>query len=456
MHKALQKISSEYGPFLQLRVFNFPVILVSSASVVYEIFKAHDLNVSSHGDIGIDECLVFGASGFIKAPYGDYWKFMKKIMVTKMLGPQSLERSRGIRAVELEGFYQNLLDKAMKKQIVNICEEALRLVNSTLGKMCLGSSFLQEKDEEEKVLKLSVEFAALSQKIFLTQVLRKPLEKLRILPFKKEIMNVSNKYEELLERIIVKHEEKVDEHEANEIMMDTLLAAFRGENAEYKINRKHIKALMAELFFGAGDTTSQIAQWGMAEILNNPRILERLREEIDCVVGKLRLIQETDLPMLPYLQAIIKETLRLHPPGVLLPREFQQGCTIRGFYIPKGTPLVINAYAVMRDPDFWKDPNEFKPERFLGQEEETREKALKFLPYGVGRRGCPGSNLASSLVETAIGVMVQCFDWKIEGEEINMEEASGRALLALAHPLKCTLTPRIPNPLPSNLQIPSS
>ncbi|ESQ32913.1 hypothetical protein EUTSA_v10004040mg [Eutrema salsugineum] len=449
IHKSFQKISSKYGPFLHLRIFNVPIILVSSASVAHEIFKNHDKNVSSHGAIGIDECLVFGTSGFIKAPYGDYWKFMKKLVIANMLGLQALERSRAVREVEMDRFYRNLLDKAMKKESVEIGEEAMRLVTCILGKMSMGRSFSRESDEA-KVTKLSLEFASLTQKIFLGQLLRKPLEKLGISPFKREIMNVSYRFDELLEKMIVKCEEEEEEHQGCEIM-DAFLAAYRDEDAECNITRNHIKALLAELYFGAGDTSSKTAQWVMAEIINHPKILEKLREEIDSVVGKTRLIQETDLPKLPYLQAVIKESLRLHPPGALLPREFEQECKIGGFYIPKGTPLVINAYAVMRDVDSWQDPDEFKPERFLEKEEVGREKILNFLPFGAGRRSCPGSNLAYILVGTAIGVMLQCFDWQIQGDKVNMEEATGRAFLALAHPLHCTPLPRILNPLPSDL-----
>lgn len=215
---------------------------------------------------------------------------------------------------------------------------------------------------------------------------------------------------------------------------------------------------MQELFFGAGDSSASTTQWAMAEIISNPNILGRLREEIYSVVGKERLVQETDLPKLPYLQAVINETLRLHPVGAVLPREVQQGCTVGGFYIAKGTTLVINSYAVMRDPDYWEDPNKFKPERFLvassgsWQEEERREQAMKFLPFGGGRRRCPGSNAAYIIVGTAIGVMVQCFDWRID--EVNMEETPGfKFFMALAHPLECIPFSRTPNPLPSNLQI---
>ncbi|CAA7023944.1 unnamed protein product [Microthlaspi erraticum] len=456
IHKCFHNISSKYGPFLHLHIFNVPVVLVSSASMAYEIFKAHDMYISFRGDVAIDECVVFGSFGFLRAPYGGYWKVVKKIITTKGIGPQALERSLGVREVELERFHKNLLDKAKKEESIEFGEEAMRLVNNTLGKLSMGSSFSVEDNDGEKVSEFTVKLAALSPLFFVAQIFNKPLEKLGITLLKWEIMKVSERFEELLENILVRYETKMDDHQGTEFM-DTLLAAHRDENAEYKITRKNIKALFAELFFGAGDTSSSTTRWAMAEVLNNPKIIERLREEIDSVVGTTRFVQETDLPKLPYLQAVVKETLRLHPVAPVLSREFEKGCTIGGFYIPKGTSLVINAYALMRDPGFWEDPNEFKPERFLTcartrQEEERREQALKYLPFGSGRRGCPGSSLAYILVGTAVGVMVQCFDWDIKGDnKVNLEEAFGlRFFSSLAHPLQCTPCPRIINFLPSD------
>ncbi|KAL9298924.1 putative cytochrome P450 [Arabidopsis thaliana] len=440
-HKSLQKLSSKYGPLLHLRIFNVPVILVSSASVAYEIFRAHDVNVSSRGVAAIDESLLFGSSGIITAPYGDYWKFMKKLIATKLLRPQSLESSRGIRGEELTRFYNSLLDKARMTESVEISTEAMKLVNNTLCRMSMGRSFSEENGEAEKIRGLVGESYALTKKMFLASLLRKPLKKLRISLFEKEIMGVSDRLDELLERILVEHEEKLHEEHQGTDMMDVLLAASGDENAEYNITRNHIKSFFVEIFIGATDTSVQTTQWTMAEILNNPNVLERLRKDIDSVVGKTRLIQETDLPNLPYLQAVVKEGLRLHPPGPLLVRTFQERCKIKGFYIPEKTTLVINAYAVMRDPDSWEDPDEFKPERFLssssGQEDE-KEKPFKYLPFGGGRRGCPGGNLAYIFVGTAIGVMVQCFDWKIKGDKVNMEETFEGMNLSMVHPLKCT------------------
>ncbi|KAJ4869997.1 hypothetical protein Rs2_48415 [Raphanus sativus] len=232
-------------------------------------------------------------------------------------------------------------------------------------------------------------------------------------------------------------------------LMDVLLAAYRDENAAYKITRNHIKSFCVDLLF-AGITNSALPiQWTMAEIINSPKTLERLRGEIDSVVGTTRLIQETDLPNLPYLQAVVKEGLRLHPPEPIFERFSQEGCKVGGFYLPEKTTIMVNAYAVMRDPHYWEDPNEFKPERFL-EEEERKEQTLKYIPFGSGRRGCPGENLAHIFVGTAIGVMVQGFEWRFKEEKVNMEEALAGLSLTMAHPLKCTPVARTLNPLTSS------
>ncbi|CAA7028074.1 unnamed protein product [Microthlaspi erraticum] len=452
VHKSFHKLSSKYGDFLHLRIFNVRIVLVSSASVAHEIFKVQDLNVSSHGHSPFDESLVFGSYSFLMAPYGEYWKFMKKLMVTKLLGTQALERSGGVRAKELEKLYSNLLDKAMKKESVDIGKEAMKLTNNSICKMMLGKSISEENGEAEKFNHLITEGFGMMKKAFLSAILHRPLEKLGISLFKKEIMSVSSRCDELLDRIFKEYEEKPEDHQGSDIMADVLLAAYRDKNAEYKINMNQIKSLIMDLIGAGTDTSVQAIQWTMAQMINNPKILERLREEIDSVVGKTRLIQEADLINLPYLQAVVKEGLRLHPPFPIVVRLFRRGCKVKGFYIPKNTLLVVNSYAVMRDPNVWENPEEFKPERFIGSssrsgqvEDEIRE--LKYLSFGGGRRACPGSNLTYIVLGTAVGMMAQCFDWRIDEDKVNMEEARGSFTLSMAHPLKCTPIPRTLNPL---------
>ncbi|VVA96944.1 unnamed protein product [Arabis nemorensis] len=186
----------------------------------------------------MERSLIFRSSGFITAPYGDYWKFMKELMVTKFLGPQALERLRGVRADEVARFHSNMLDKAMNKKSVNIREEVMKLINNSICKILMGRSC---SEDVERVRGLVTETDALSKKRLLASLLRRPLEKLRIPLFKKEIMGVSCRYDELLERILLEHEEKLKEQGMD--LMDVLLEAYGDENAEYKITRNHIKSL---------------------------------------------------------------------------------------------------------------------------------------------------------------------------------------------------------------------
>ncbi|KFK39878.1 hypothetical protein AALP_AA3G300300 [Arabis alpina] len=393
-----------------------------------------------NGDKVYMEEAVAGMTLNMAYPLKSYEIFKTQDVNISFRGPQALERSRGVRADELERFYMSLVDKAMKNESVDIGKEAMKLTNNSICKMIMGRSCSEENGEAERVRDLVTESTALTMKIFLANMFYKPFKKLRISLFKKEIMSVSCRFDEVLEKIFEQHEKKPDEDQDTNLM-DGLLAAYRDENAEFKFTRNHIKSLFVDLLVAGSDTSRHGTQWTMAEIINHPSVLERLKEEIDYVVGKTRLVQETDIPNLPYLQATVKEGLRLHPPGALFARTSGEECRIRGFYVPENTPLVVNAFAVMRDPNCWEDPNEFKPERFLASsgsgKEDEKEKALKYIPFGAGRRRCPGVNLAYIFVGTAIGVMVQCFDWKIEGDKVNMEEAPRALVLTMAHPLKC-------------------
>ena len=157
IHRSLQKLSSKYGSNLYLRIFGFPIVLVSSASVAYEIFRAHDVNISSRGFLPTDDSLFAGSFSIISAPYGDYWKFMKKVLVTNLLGPQALERSRRVRGDELDRFYNNLFDKAVKKETVEICEEALKLTINSICKLIMGRCCLEEGGVVERVKGLANE-----------------------------------------------------------------------------------------------------------------------------------------------------------------------------------------------------------------------------------------------------------------------------------------------------------
>lgn len=180
----------------------------------------------------------------------------------------------------------------------------------------------------------------------------------------------------------------------------------------------------------------------MSLLLNNPHVLIKAQAEIDSQIGFDRLIDDLDLNKLPYLRCIINETLRLYPTTpLLIPHESSEECTIAGFRIPRGTMLLVNAWGIHHDPKNWEDPREFKPERFEGVEGTKAGDGFKLIPFGSGRRSCPGESLAMRNVGLALGSLIQCFEWKGIGEDfVDMTEGIGltmpkaQPLLANCHP----------------------
>lgn len=190
--------------------------------------------------------------------------------------------------------------------------------------------------------------------------------------------------------------------------------------------------------FAAGtDTSSSTTEWAIAELIRNPGLMVSIQKELDTVVGANRLVNEMDLAHLPYLEAVVKETFRLHPSTPLsLPRVANESCEIFNYHIPKGATLLVNVWAISRDPKEWSNPLEFKPERFLpgGEKFDVDIKGTNFevIPFGAGRRICAGMSLGLRMVQLLTATLVHAFDWELENgllpEKLNMDEAYGLTL----------------------------
>ncbi|GKD24696.1 cytochrome P450 93A3-like protein, partial [Tanacetum coccineum] len=187
------------------------------------------------------------------------------------------------------------------------------------------------------------------------------------------------------------------------------------------------------------DTSAITVEWTLAELINHPNIMKKAVEEIDQVVGKNRLLQESDIPNLSYLQAIVKESLRLHPVVPLIQRLSTEDCTLGGYHIPANTTIFLNVWEVGRDPTHWENPLEFMPERFENKQLDVRGQHFHLVPFGGGRRMCPGTSLALMVAHATLGSMIQCFDWKAGKDgnlnSVDMEEGIG-VTLPRANPLE--------------------
>lgn len=205
------------------------------------------------------------------------------------------------------------------------------------------------------------------------------------------------------------------------------------------------------MFTAGTDTSSSTVEWAIAEIIRHPKILAQLKQELDSVVGRDRLVSELDLAQLTYLQAVVKEVFRLHPSTPLsLPRIAAESCEINGYQIPKGSTLLVNVWAIARDPDVWTEPLEFRPERFLPRGEkpsvDVRGNDFELIPFGAGRRICAGMSLGLRMVQILTATLIHAFDWDLADglmpEKLNMDEAYGLTLQR-AVPLSVHPRPRL-------------
>lgn len=195
---------------------------------------------------------------------------------------------------------------------------------------------------------------------------------------------------------------------------------------------------MQTLFSSGTDTSAGTMEWVMSLILKHPKVLQKAQSELDYCVGYNRLVDESDLSKLTYLHCVIKETMRLYPAGPLLPHESSKECTVGGYRIPRGTLLLVNVWAIQHDPKIWDEPMRFKPERFRDCE-GTRD-GFKFIPFGSGRRGCPGENLSMRTIALTLASLLQCFEWETN-EKMDMSEKLG-ITLSKARPLQVKCRPR--------------
>jgi cytochrome P450 len=311
-----------------------------------EIFKTHDLNFAYKPKSPFEDSILFGTSSFCHAPYGDYWRFMKKLCLTELLGARQLERSRGVRREELVRFLRKAFEKAKKKEVVDLSKEIMTLTNNITYRMVMSARCSGQDNDVEKCVGLVRESFQLVAKMTLANLLG-PLRKVGVFFFGEQLLDVPRRFDELLERIMEEHEERArrDGGEIeNKDLMDIVLEAHHDKDAEVKISRTQMKSfflvpynfplclsifnrtkvnnsvsktfffLVQDLFFGGTSTTAHSMQWLMAEMINHPQVFKKLREEIDSVVGRNRLVEDSDIPSLHYLQAVVKETLRLHPP----------------------------------------------------------------------------------------------------------------------------------------------
>ncbi|KAK6162409.1 hypothetical protein DH2020_002250 [Rehmannia glutinosa] len=250
-------------------------------------------------------------------------------------------------------------------------------------------------------------------------------------------------------------------------IIDDKLKSSRGEKSDLlealihlhqrdELSRNDINHLLLDLFVAGTDTTSGTVEWAMTELLCNPEKLSRVRNEITNIIGENKQVQESDIPRLPYLQAVVKETFRLHPAApFLVPHKAEADVEINGYIVPKNAQVLVNVWASGRDSGIWPNADSFLPERFLDHNYDKidfRGNDFELIPFGAGRRICPGLPLAYRMVHLMLATLVGNFGWELEEnvkpQELDMNEMFGLTLQK-AIPLKAVPTKLCPKRNPN-------
>ncbi|KAJ8643832.1 hypothetical protein MRB53_005580 [Persea americana] len=458
-HHTLATLSRTYGPLLYLRLGSVNVVVAASSSIASLFLKTHDAHFSSRPPNSGAKHMAYNYQDLVFAPYGDRWRALRKVCALHLFSAKALDDFRHIRAAEVGALTCALERDGRDRHAVNLGQMLNVCTTNALARVMIGrrvfADLLSGGDHKDAGVfkEMVVEMMVLAG-VFNVGDFVPVLEPLDLQGVAKKMKNLHQRFDDFLTGIIEDHRKSEGEggvgHHTD--LLSVLMGLKDGDgDGGGKLSDTEIKALLLDLFTAGTDTSSSTVEWAMAELIRHPEILAKAQSELDSVVGPGRLVSELDLPNLPYLQAVIKETFRLHPSTPLsLPRMAAKDCEINGYLIPKNSTLLVNVWAIARDPAVWPEPLEFRPSRFLpGSEQahiDVRGNDFEVIPFGAGRRICAGMSLGLRMVQFMAATLIHAFDWALpdgqSAEKLDMEEAYGLTLQR-AVPLMVHAVPRL-------------
>ncbi|KAL6653230.1 hypothetical protein ACP70R_012155 [Stipagrostis hirtigluma subsp. patula] len=453
VHRTFQELAARVGPLMHIRLGSTHCVVASSPEVASELIRSHEGSISERPVTAVARQFAYDAAGFAFAPYNTHWRFMKRLCMSELLGPRTVEQLRPVRRAGLVALLRSVLQQA-PSPVVDLTRELIRLSNTSILRMVASTAPGSVAEEAQELVKAVAELVgAFNVGDYIAACRGWDLQGLG-----RRAADVHRRFDALLEEML-RHKEEAraarqhDGGVGRQDLLDMLLDKAEDKAAEVKLTRDNIKAFIIDVVTAGSDTSAAMVEWMLAELMNHPEALRKVREEIDGVVGGERIAGEGDLARLPYLQAAYKETLRLHPAAPIAHRQSTDEMVVAGYTVPAQAAVFINVWAIGRDPAFWEDPLAFRPERFLpgGAAEglDPRGQHFQFMPFGSGRRGCPGMGLALQSVPAVLAALVQCFDWAVAdgGKTVDMEESDG-LVCARKKPLLLRATPRL-SPFPA-------
>ncbi|KAA8520550.1 hypothetical protein F0562_014806 [Nyssa sinensis] len=443
-HRSLANLSKTYGPLMSLKLGSITTVVVSSPKIAKEVLQTHDQALSGRTVPDAAQVHDHHKVSIVWLPVSAQWRNLRKICREQLFALQRLDAGQGLRRKKVQELLDYVHERCKKGQAVDIGRAAfttsLNLLSNTIFSIDMAHYRSSSSQEFKELVWAAMEQAG---KPNLADYF--PFLKLIDLQGKRRKQKILfGKLFSMFDKIVNQRLQSRASSETSTPLMinnDVLEALLNSCNgSDIKLNFKDIKHLFLDLFIAGTDTTSSTLEWAMTELLKNPETMAKAQNELKEVIGKDGVVQESDISRLPYLQAVVKETFRLHPSApLLLPHKAEADVEICGFIVPKKAQVLVNTWAMGRDSGIWSNPESFVPERFIESGVDLKGQDFELIPFGSGRRICPGMQLGYRMVHLVLASLLHSFDWKLEEgmkpEDIDMSDKTGLTLQK-AMPLK--------------------
>ncbi|CAM8984438.1 unnamed protein product [Rhodiola kirilowii] len=440
-HRSLHHLAAKYGPIMHLKLGTIPTIVISSPHYAKQVLQTHDHVLSSRYLPDTVCVLNHENMSIVLLPVCPKWRNLHKAISTEFFSQTRLDKSQGIRFKKIQQLVEYVGDNTGKVLDVGFLAfiTIINVMSSSLMSVDLADYNSESSLEFRELVTDSVRLAGKPN-------LSNFFPALRFL----DLQGLRKESECKLTRIFSILASFVDQRERSGIGSEDgsrdVLDALLSKQSEYELCSEGIKHLFADLFVAGSHTPSTTVEWAMTELLRNPDKMKKVQSEIRSQIGNERFVQESDITTLKYVQAVVKETFRLHPPApFLVPRKAIADVNIDGFTVPVGSQIFINVWSMGHDSKIWTNPDSFEPERFLELEMEYKGRNFELIPFGAGRRICPGLSLAHRIVNVVLASLIHSFDWKLENgmkpEDIDMNEKFGLSVHKLV-PLHAIPVPK--------------
>uniref|UniRef100_A0ACD5XWV5 Uncharacterized protein n=1 Tax=Avena sativa TaxID=4498 RepID=A0ACD5XWV5_AVESA len=442
-----------YGPIMTVWFGSQPTVVVSTPELAREVLKTHDAQLAGRLRTRSADRFSHGGQDIIWADYGPHYVKVRRLCNQELFAPRRLEGLRPIREDEVTAMVQSVHAGATgdrRGKAMAVRDHLSKVGFNNITRTAFGKRFVDattgELDEQGREFKGIV---ANGIKIGASLSLAEHVPWLRwLFPLDEELYSAHNdRRDRLTVRIMEEQQGQAQAQEAGGTAKQHFVHALFTLREQYSLSDDTVIGLLWDMVTAGMDTTVISVEFAMAELVSNPSVQEKAQEELDRVVGRDRVMSETDIPNLPYLQAVVKESIRLHPPTPLLvPHRASAAVKIAGYDIPKGATVAVNVWAIARDPTVWDSPLQFRPERFLHESIDIKGCDYRVLPFGAGRRMCPGAQLGINLVTSVIGHLLHHFTWALpqgtQPKDVDMMESPG-IVAFMATPLHAVATPRL-------------